>query len=103
MCVKMASGQLGMHRRSTRPLVPTYLLLAMVSSLEVSARVGNVRPSRQEAARCNVDVCRLPACLCASDTAPGGVRRDQLPQIVTFTFDDAVNAEVFDYYEVRTT
>ncbi|KAI0209379.1 hypothetical protein LSAT2_005921 [Lamellibrachia satsuma] len=67
--------------------------------MEVSARLHDTWTPRRETAGCRVDTCRLPSCVCAGKTAPGGLERDRLPQIVTFTFDDAVNKEVFGFYE----
>ncbi|KAI9188970.1 hypothetical protein H9P43_000392 [Blastocladiella emersonii ATCC 22665] len=45
---------------------------------------------------CDPAVCKLPSCQCASTSPPGGLAPAQIPQFVTFTLDDAVNAVVYD-------
>ena len=45
-------------------------------------------------ATCNVATCQLPDCFCPGKDAPGGLERKQIPQIVMFTFDDAINEQV---------
>lgn len=40
--------------------------------------------------------CRLPACHCASNAAPGGLTRAETPQFVLVTFDDAIQARLED-------
>jgi hypothetical protein len=46
---------------------------------------------QQRAGRCDPNQCRLPDCYCGGTAIPGGLRRDDIPQFVTLTFDDAVN------------
>ena len=43
---------------------------------------------------CSPESCRLPACFCAGTDAPMRMSADVIPQIVMFTFDDAVNQQV---------
>jgi len=40
---------------------------------------------------CDPKVCRLPDCFCGGRNVPGDLPRDQIPQFVLLTFDDAVN------------
>ena len=48
---------------------------------------------------CSSQTCRLPKCFCAGKEAPRQMDPGALPQMVMFTFDDAVNEQVYDYYE----
>jgi peptidoglycan/xylan/chitin deacetylase (PgdA/CDA1 family) len=44
-------------------------------------------------------LCKLPDCLCPSLNIPGGLTRDETPQIVYLTFDDAVSVINYGFYE----
>jgi len=48
--------------------------------------------SGQGAARCDPRNCRLPNCFCGGTEVPGGYSREDIPQFVLLTFDDAVNS-----------
>jgi len=50
------------------------------------------------AGKCDVSTCQLPACFCSpkSIDIPGGADPTNIPQMVTITFDDAVNNLNFD-------
>lgn len=48
--------------------------------------------SGQRAARCDPRNCRLPNCFCGGTEVPGGYSREDIPQFVLLTFDDAVNS-----------
>ena len=48
--------------------------------------------SGQRAARCDPNICRLPNCYCGGTEVPGGYNREDIPQFVLLTFDDAVNS-----------
>ena len=47
--------------------------------------------------------CKLPDCWCSSDGTliPGGLAPNDVPQIVTITFDDAINDENWKLYQSR--
>lgn len=47
--------------------------------------------SCQLAGPCDPSVCVLPDCYCGGEAVPGGLRREDIPQFVLLTFDDAVN------------
>jgi len=47
--------------------------------------------SCQQAGPCDPSVCVLPDCYCGGEAVPGGLRREDIPQFVLLTFDDAVN------------
>lgn len=51
-------------------------------------------PSR--APKCRPEDCHLPFCFCSADgtTIPGGLTREQTPQMVMVTFDDAVHGQI---------
>ncbi|CAH1795761.1 unnamed protein product [Owenia fusiformis] len=48
---------------------------------------------------CNSDNCKLPYCNCAGTKIPGKLSRKETPQMVMFTFDDAVNAQVWGHFK----
>lgn len=48
--------------------------------------------SGQRAARCDPRSCRLPNCFCGGTEVPGGYSKEDIPQFVLLTFDDAVNS-----------
>ncbi|CUA67472.1 hypothetical protein RSOLAG22IIIB_03124 [Rhizoctonia solani] len=41
---------------------------------------------------CDASKCKLPNCACASTNIPGGIAREETPQFLVFTADDAVQA-----------
>ena len=47
---------------------------------------------------CDPRECKLPKCLCPSSEIPKRLTREETPQMVFFTFDDAVNEENIKYY-----
>ena len=51
----------------------------------------SVAVAQQTAEQCNPDYCRLPDCYCGGNKIPGGLKPEQIPQLVLLTFDDAVN------------
>lgn len=46
--------------------------------------------------KCDPTSCRLPDCLCASTSPPGGLSPDEVPQFVVFTADDAIQSYTLD-------
>ncbi|KAJ6646914.1 Chitin deacetylase 8 [Pseudolycoriella hygida] len=53
----------------------------------------------QLAETCNPTVCKPPNCRCASTTLDDKIPIQQIPQLVTLTFDDAVTALNYEYVE----
>lgn len=53
----------------------------------------------QRKAYCNPYDCKLPSCYCAGQAGPRGLDLSEIPQMVIFTFDDAVNEDVLEYYQ----
>jgi len=47
--------------------------------------------SQDVAQQCNPELCQLPSCFCGGPTIPGNLTREEIPQLVMLTFDDAVN------------
>lgn len=43
--------------------------------------------------------CRLPYCYCGGRNTPGNLISAEIPQIIAFSFDDAVNSENYKMYE----
>ncbi|KAI9199630.1 uncharacterized protein BJ171DRAFT_562624 [Polychytrium aggregatum] len=71
------------------PLVST-----VVRAQEGGLPAGNVTNNANY--QCPQDTCVPPACLCASQSPPGGLQPKQVPQFITLTFDDSVNDGVID-------
>ena len=65
----------------------SYRLLALLALMATVASVV----AEQAAENCNPTVCRLPDCFCGGSEIPGGLRKEETPQFVLLTFDDAVN------------
>ncbi|GAB6019417.1 Cytidine deaminase 5 [Chamberlinius hualienensis] len=52
------------------------------------------------AKRCDPSICNLPDCFCGGNQiSPGGLKTDDIPQMVLITFDDAVNDINWPLYE----
>ena len=58
--------------------------------LAIVATLGRLSSS-QDAQRCDPSYCRLPDCFCGGSRIPGGLKKENTPQFVLLTFDDAVN------------
>ncbi|KAI8393318.1 uncharacterized protein BYT42DRAFT_1905 [Radiomyces spectabilis] len=43
---------------------------------------------------CDPNACKLPNCLCASQSPPAGLSPKDVPQFVTITFDDSIQAKL---------
>lgn len=43
---------------------------------------------------CDPNTCKLPNCLCASTSPPGGLQPKDTPQFVVITFDDSVQPKL---------
>ncbi|KAF7723749.1 hypothetical protein EC973_001725 [Apophysomyces ossiformis] len=43
---------------------------------------------------CDPNTCKLPQCQCASTSPPGGLSPKDVPQFVTITFDDSIQAKL---------
>ena len=43
---------------------------------------------------CTADECKLPSCRCPGTDIPGNLPPVDTPQIIVFTFDDAINDQV---------
>jgi len=73
-----------------------FLLSVYVAILPISPSSGAVcTPNLSSTA-----VCALPDCACASRQPPPGIQVKDIPQIVTITFDDAVNDANIEYYRL---
>jgi len=53
------------------------------------------------AADCDTSVCQLPDCFCSPDGTriPGEINPDQVPQMITITFNGAINSDNIDLYQ----
>ncbi|BGP43339.1 hypothetical protein JCM10449v2_007370 [Rhodotorula kratochvilovae] len=57
---------------------------------EGGALTGPVSSPESAGYSCDPNQCKLPDCLCASASPPGGLDPKNVPQFVTFTADDAI-------------
>ena len=48
---------------------------------------------------CSPDICKLPDCRCSGVDIPGNLPKEKVPQMVMLSFDDAVNGQVYGFYE----
>ncbi|KAK5641080.1 hypothetical protein RI129_009627 [Pyrocoelia pectoralis] len=55
---------------------------------------------RYAATLCDVATCALPNCFCSNDgtAIPGGLQPTEVPQIITLTFNDAINSDNWELY-----
>lgn len=74
-----------------KPKFLTFYGLSLLSDAESD-------PNR--APPCDPAVCVLPDCFCSEDgtTIPGDVPAKDVPQMITITFDDAINNNNIDLY-----
>ena len=61
-------------------------------------RPSATRPVGGPAQPCVADQCKLPSCRCASTAIPGGLAPQDTPQIVVFSYDDALRVQDYDTY-----
>jgi len=56
-------------------------------------------PNRAE--KCDVNICKLPDCFCSPTATqiPGNLSPEDTPQMIIFSFDDAVNSNNFEVFE----
>jgi hypothetical protein len=64
--------------------------------LSVSAAILAIVSSTlaQSTNACDPNTCKLPNCLCPSQTPPGGLSPKDVPQFVTITFDDSIQPQL---------
>jgi hypothetical protein len=48
---------------------------------------------------CNPATCQLPDCFCSNIEPPGGLRSEEIPQIVYLTFDDGITTSNKGFYD----
>ncbi|TNY20211.1 hypothetical protein DMC30DRAFT_417191 [Rhodotorula diobovata] len=68
---------------------------------EGGALTGPVSSPESAGYSCDASQCKLPDCLCASTSPPGGLDPKNVPQFVTFTADDAIQLytkDVMSYF-----
>ncbi|KNC97668.1 uncharacterized protein SPPG_07135 [Spizellomyces punctatus DAOM BR117] len=66
--------------------------IQVVSAQEGTTPTGGNQPLATYS--CDVNTCKPPLCFCASTKPPQGLDPKKIPQFVTLTFDDAINAPV---------
>ncbi len=74
-------------------------LQASAKVLNGTTRVSSkIVPKSEPAQPCNESKCLLPTCLCASESIPGGLSVNDIPQIVMFSFDDGLRDEDYQTF-----
>ncbi|GAA5973519.1 hypothetical protein JCM11641_007095 [Rhodosporidiobolus odoratus] len=63
---------------------------------EGAGPTGPVSSPESAGYSCDTNTCKLPTCLCASTSPPGGLSPQDVPQFVTFTADDAIQSYTTD-------
>lgn len=75
------------------------IVLALLSDVAVAKPLNGTRGSphapADPAQPCDASSCLLPDCNCASTAIPGGLQASDIPQIVMFSFDDALRDQDF--------
>ena len=75
-----------------------YLTWDTVSTLRVFFR----RQDPNRAPDCDLGQCQLPDCFCSPDgtRVPGNIDPAQVPQMITITFNGAVNSDNINLYRL---
>ena len=63
----------------------------MLSLTIVLSTCATLLVSGQRASTCDSRACQLPNCFCGGINIPGNLTKEEIPQLVLLTFDDAVN------------
>ncbi|KAI8347185.1 hypothetical protein EDC96DRAFT_521155 [Choanephora cucurbitarum] len=75
---------------------------AVLAILSISSQLAQAATT---ASPCDPATCKLPNCLCPSLTPPAGLSPKDVPQFVTITFDDSVQADLlataYDLLDVK--
>ncbi|ORZ08349.1 hypothetical protein BCR42DRAFT_455530 [Absidia repens] len=76
----------------------TTAILAACLVAPAIAQEGAVAGGTQTASAysCDPNTCKLPNCLCASTSPPGGLQPKDTPQFVVVTFDDSIQAKLVE-------
>lgn len=77
------------------PVCTAFFVLALRGAV---ARPAGTRSVGGPAQPCVADQCKLPSCRCASTAIPGGLAPTDTPQIVVFSYDDALRVQDYDTY-----
>ena len=88
-------GQTRTPARSTRSLPPHFISV-------ISFNILIVVQDPNRAPDCDLSQCQLPDCFCSPDgtRVPGNIDPAQVPQMITITFNGAVNSDNIDLYQV---
>ncbi|XP_017460944.1 PREDICTED: uncharacterized protein LOC108354261 [Rhagoletis zephyria] len=90
------------HRVTLRSLLLLALCAALVHGEEKPIEETNSSLPLKKAERCTVDKCQLPNCRCSGLRLPSAEfqgREKEIPQLITITFDDAVNVINYEQYQ----
>ena len=68
-------------------------------TLQASAVPWSSQDLRDAPADCDITECFAPDCRCSTVDIPNGYERDEIPQFVLISFDDAVTVSNFPIYE----
>ena len=81
------------------PLQVTVLVLFGVLCLEAEVDPSSIDVVHGPAQPCSPTVCKLPTCRCSGTDIPGNLPAKKVPQMIMMSFDDAVNDQVYRFYE----
>ncbi|KAI8147378.1 hypothetical protein BJV82DRAFT_344932 [Fennellomyces sp. T-0311] len=80
-------------------ILSSLVAMALAPSSMVLAQDGTpVIPTTptESSYSCDSNTCKLPSCLCASTSPPNGLKPSEVPQFVTITFDDSIQAKLVE-------
>ncbi|KAG2222305.1 hypothetical protein INT45_001568 [Circinella minor] len=80
-------------------ILSTLAVLAITPSSMVLGQDGTPNipsTSTPTSYACDPNTCKLPTCQCASQSPPGGLKPEEVPQFVTITFDDSIQAKLVE-------
>lgn len=79
----------------------TFMGANIVSILISFNKISDSESDPNRAPPCDPAVCVLPDCFCSEDgtTIPGDLPAKDVPQMITITFDDAINNNNIDLYK----
>ena len=94
MCISVASKCPFIHLNDFKMSLSRLSVAKVVAF--ISIWISLCEGQDHEHAGCNTTECKLPECLCASTKIPNNLSPSEIPMLVAFTFDDAVNEQVYD-------
>ena len=79
-------------------IVLTFQCAALLHAKPLNGTRQTLKDQSTPAQPCDESKCKLPNCRCASTVIPGGLQVNETPQIVMFSFDDALRDQDYTTY-----